>query len=117
MPVSKCTKRLMCSQVCPQPPFLLGPSLAGQIAVQCHDVPRPQVVAIIPLPRRSSPGTEVREVGSRVVGIVIMVAGRGRGAAFVPAPRRLIAVPELFGRPFPVGMVPDGKHCPFNMIQ
>src|SRR5207237_3574574 len=76
-------------------PLLLGGSGPGGdvavIAVQHHDVPGAQVVAVIALVGVAGGGPEIAEVAvARGARVVVTVARRGKGARLVPPPTRVV---------------------------
>src|SRR5215212_8539721 len=82
-------------------------SRLGAVGVERHDVPAPQVIAVVAL-RGIAGGSEVTEVAAGPTGEVVMVA-RGRlGAALVAASRGAIAGGELAGRAGVVDVVAQG---------
>jgi hypothetical protein len=85
-------------------------------AVEDHDVPVAQLVAVVALARLTSSGAEVGEVGARARGVVVMVAGRGTCPRLICSPSRVVAVRELLTSPVGVGVVAGGEHGSGNAI-
>src|ERR1700675_2696098 len=89
-------------QVLAQPFFfdgtLLAPSDFSAFAVEHHDVPGSEFVAVITLGWVARRRSEIIEVRSRATGMELVIAdGRAR-PRLLPAPRRVVAVRELLGR-------------------
>src|SRR5438034_350908 len=55
-------------------------------------------------------GAEVAEIAGGAAGAVVVVAGDGAGAGFVPAPGRPVAVREVAARPARVRVVTRREH-------
>src|SRR5439155_5036901 len=80
----------------------------GNEAVERHDVPRAEIVAVVPLGGIARRGPEVGEViGGGRARVVLVIAKRGGGARFVPPPARGIAVLEVRERSARVNVVAD----------
>src|SRR5215204_6444341 len=121
VPIGQRTGSGMGGQVGAQP-LPLGrtcPTPAGlaAVAVEHHDVPAPQVIAIVAPAGAAAVGVqrrgrrpEVAKVAGGSRGQVIVVAHGGTGAALVPAPARIVALGNLLGRTGLVGKVPQGSH-------
>src|SRR5579864_8756560 len=102
MKVSKSASRAMLRQV-PRQPLRLGrirlaPTYLRALAVQHHDVPRPQFVAVIRFTRIACRGAEISRI-SRPTALVILVIPRRRTRALLePSPRWPVALGKLLIR-------------------
>ena len=65
------------------------------VAVERDDVPRADLVAVVPQRRVAGGRAEIAVVAARVRRHVVMVAGRGTRVGFARSPGRVIAVREL----------------------
>src|SRR5207247_8288081 len=101
----------MRSEVSPEP-LLLGRARAhGDVAVERHDVPRAEIVAVVSLGGIARRGAEVAEVvGGGRARVILVVAERGGGADLVPAPARVVAVLVVRERAARVDIVAEGEH-------
>src|SRR5688572_5151924 len=101
-------------QVGPEPLFLGAPGPAaadrGAVAVEDHDVPGTEVVAVPALPGLPGRRPEVPVVTGGPGGVVVVVAGHGAGPVLVATPGRGVAVLELAGRAVVVDVVAGGVH-------
>src|SRR5215213_9132612 len=79
------------------------------VAVEGDYVPAPQVVGVVALIGVSGSITEVVEVASGPFGFVLVVSRDGLGALLELSPARLVALPEVLGRPIWVGVVAQGE--------
>ena len=78
-----------------QPDVLLLPCRQRRVAVQGHDVPSAQVVAVITEAEVARVGAEVIEVRCGARRIVLVIAWTGTRAPLVPPPRFVVAVGEV----------------------
>ena len=93
-------------------PLLLGRAGTGRgDAVERHDVPRAEIVAVVALGRIARRGPEVGEVvpGGRAR-VVFVVAERGARARAVPPPARVVTALVVRERPTGVDVVTEGEH-------
>src|SRR6266571_9228839 len=95
-------------QVGPEPRLLWRSSAHGDEAVKRHEVPRAEIVAVVPLGGIARRRPEVGEVvGGGRARVILVVAKRGGGAGLVPAPARGIAILEVRERSARVNVVAD----------
>src|SRR5438132_1486178 len=88
------------------------------VAVEHHDVPGPQVVAVVELPRIARGGAEVLDVGGVARAPAFHVPDGGPGAGLVPPPRGVVAVDEVGdGRAAAQDVVADGEYLARNGIE
>src|SRR5256884_8421766 len=94
MPVGARAARRARGEIGAEPLLLCRPCGGRDAAVQHHDVPVAQVVAVVALaggPRRRAEIVEVR-LGTAL--LVLDLAGRGAGARLMAAPGRVVALVE-----------------------
>lgn len=87
------------------------------VAVEGDDVPGPEIVAVVPGLWVASSLAEVAEVARRVLGLVVVVAGRRACPVLVSTPGRLVAVGELTRRALPVDVVTEGNDRSRDVVQ
>src|SRR4029453_725510 len=104
-------------EVAPHPLYLLGMPACGDRAVQRHDVPAPQCVAVVAAAFRAGVLAEVIEVRLSASGQVIVVAGGGSCAHLVTAPACLVKAAKLFGGPSRNSGSAHGEHCARDAIE
>ncbi len=80
-------------------------------------MPVPEIEAVVALTRLAGAGTEVLEVPRSVGHMVVVVSGRRPCAGLVPAPGRVVAIPEVLGRTVRVRIVPCGEDGPADGVQ
>src|SRR5207249_9447115 len=82
----------MRGEVSPEPLLLSRARVHRDVAVERHDVPGAEIVAVVSLGGIARRGPEVGEVvrGGRAR-VILVVAKRGRRARLVPAPARGVA--------------------------
>ena len=77
-------------------PLVLRRSGAGRhVAIERHDVPGPDIVAVVPKTRETCDRAEVGIVGEGRRRVVLVIARRGARARLVASPRQIVAVTVL----------------------
>src|SRR5213080_1328477 len=111
VPVREGAAEGMRGEVSPEPLLLSRASVHRDVAVERHDVPRAEIVAVVPLGRIARRGPEVGEVvrGGRAR-VVLVVAERGARARVVPPPARVVTALVVRERPTRVDVVTEGEH-------
>src|SRR6266545_7454502 len=95
MPVGERATSAVDGKVCAEPLLLQGARVHGRAAVQNDNVPRPQLVTVVPLRRVSCCLTEVAEVACRTGRHVVVVAWGWPCAPLVLTPRGVVTLIEL----------------------
>src|SRR5207249_9103010 len=75
-----------------QPLFLRRAGAHGDVAVQHHDVPGAEIVAVVALPGVARRAAEIREIAARARGQVVFVTRRRARPRPLPPPRRPVTV-------------------------
>src|SRR3972149_1423253 len=120
MPVGRGARRAMCGKVVPQPADLRGVGAAADepaVAVEHDQVPRTEVVTVVPELRITRGRAEIPEVAPRARGAVIVVAERRSRSRAVASPAGMIAVRELLVGPELVGIVTGREHRARNGVE
>src|SRR3990170_8271044 len=120
VPVSCCAGCWIRGQVRTQPLLLWRANAAtdeGAVAIEHHNMPATQVVAVVALSGLTSGRSEVVEVAGRPGSVVVMVASRRRRPCLMAAPGRVIVVGELGVRAGTVGVVPQREYRAWDSIQ
>ena len=99
-----------------QPHLLRRADVHRDVAVQRHDVPVAEVVAVIALAGRASGRAEVIEIAARVRRDIVVIAGHRLGAGLEPAPGRVVAVLVVGARAVRIGVVAHGHHGARNGV-
>ena len=99
------------SEVSPEPLLLRRARAHRDVAVERHDVPGAEIVAVVSLGGIARRGPEVGEVvrGGRAR-VVLVVAERGARARVVPPPARVVTALVVRERPTRVDVVTEGEH-------
>src|SRR5260221_7841600 len=95
MPIRERARSRVVLEVAAQPLDLRRLPIRRNRAVQRDDVPRAERVTVIAAPVGAGIVAEVVEVGLRMCGQVVVVAGSWTGPRLVTAPARIVAVPKL----------------------
>src|SRR5947207_12256596 len=94
MPVGDRAARRARGEIGAEPLLLCRPCGGRDAAVQRHDVPVAQVVAVVALAGGPSRRAEIVEVRLGAALLVLDLAGRGAGARLMAAPGRVVALVE-----------------------
>src|SRR5439155_25201334 len=110
VPVGQDAGRRVGGQVAVEPAGLLPAVDVVAVAVEGHEMPGADVVAVPAAPRRPGRGPEVLVVGRGLRGVVVVVAGDGVGPVLERPPGRVVALRIVAGAPVGVGVIADGGH-------
>jgi hypothetical protein len=121
VPVGQRASGGMRLQILLQPFFLWRADAAAAgglaLAVEHHDVPRAQVVAVRAGLGIARGGAEIIEVGRRAAGMEIMIAGGRARARFVTAPCGPVAILEFLRGAVGIDVVANGEHRAGNFVE
>src|SRR6185295_6427974 len=92
-------------------------TIGGDEAVQRHDMPSPEPVAVIAPALWTGVFAEIVVIGSSVIGQIIVVARRGPRSGLVTSPARLVALLKLLGGSRRIRVIADGEHRAGNLIE
>ena len=108
-------------QILAQPFFfhrsLLAATDLGAFAIEHHDVPRSEVIAVITFSGIAGRRAEIIEVGSGTSGMELVVADGGARPPLLPAPGGIVALRKLLCGAALVCVVACGKNSSRNAVQ
>lgn len=104
-------------EVGPQPLFLGRTGGHADVAVDDDDVPASGVIAVVALGAAARGRAEVAVIAARAARVVVVIARRRPGAAFVAAPGRVVALAELSRRSTAVRIVAKGDNHALQAVE
>src|SRR5207247_2250777 len=110
VPVGKSAARRVPGEVGTEPLLLRRAGRRGDVAVEGDDVPRPDGVAVVPLPGVARERAEVRVIRRRGGAVVLVIARRRARARLVTSPGAVVAARVIGRTPVGIRVVARGEH-------